>query len=122
MYREKYAQKQAIHLYTTGHSRPQVLEMLLQEGATSAEAEQLAARYFTMYQLLQREDAREQLRTAGMLCTIGGVFVGGGVVLSLMSMVYLHGHAVLYYGLTGLGIGLLVKGIQDRKAAQQALL
>ncbi|RSK24167.1 hypothetical protein [Hymenobacter metallilatus] len=121
MYREKYAQKQAIHLYTIGQSCQQVQEMLLLEGAAPEQAAPLALKYQKLQRLLATEDARKQLKTAGMLRTIGSVFAGGGIMLSLLSLVYLTNHVVLYYGLIGLGVGLIIKSALDKKAAEKML-
>ncbi|RSK50164.1 hypothetical protein [Hymenobacter rigui] len=120
MYREKYAQKRAIQLYTAG--RPQeVVPMLLEEGAMPEQVEQLAQKYQKMQRLLVTEDARKKLKAAQMLVTIGAVFIVGGVVLSLLSWLYLGGSYVVYVGILLFGAGLLVKGTLEKQAASKLL-
>ncbi|MCA8830600.1 hypothetical protein [Hymenobacter pini] len=120
MYREKYAQKRAIQLYTAG--RPQeVVPMLLEEGALPGQVEQLAQKYQKMQRRLVTEDARKKLKTAQMLVTIGAVFVAGSVVLTLLSWLYLGGSYVVYVGIVLFGAGLLVKGTLAKQAASKLL-
>ncbi|MDU0368845.1 hypothetical protein ACFPAF_00435 [Hymenobacter endophyticus] len=120
MYREKYAQGRALHLYTTG--RPQeVLPMLLEEGAPPEQAEQLALKYLKMQRLLATEDARKQLKTSQMLVTVGAVFLAGGMALTLLSLLFLGGSYVIYLGVLLFGAGVLIKGTMDKQAARKRL-
>jgi hypothetical protein len=120
MYREKYAQKRAIQLFTAGRG-PEVLPMLLEEGAAPDQAEQLALQYQTMQRLLAAEDARKKRKAAQMLITIGAVFMVGSVVLSLLSWLFLDGRYVVYIGILLFGAGLLVKGTLEKQAADKLL-
>ncbi|AHJ98008.1 hypothetical protein Hsw_2413 [Hymenobacter swuensis DY53] len=74
MYREKYAQKRAVQLYTAGSSREAVLVMLQEEGAAPDQVEELANKYHKLYLLLRREDAKQELKTGRILTSIGAVF------------------------------------------------
>ncbi|UYZ63923.1 hypothetical protein [Hymenobacter weizhouensis] len=122
MYREKYAQRRAIQLFAQGKDRTEILNMLAEEGASSDQLETLADKYQNMHLLLTREDAKRQLKVAGMLKTIGAVFLICGVLLTLLSQFYFaDGSYLVYYSLIGFGIGLLIKGSLDKKAATQQL-
>ncbi|WP_426492184.1 hypothetical protein [Hymenobacter sp. 102] len=118
MYREKYAHKRAIQLFAAGRG-PEVLPMLLEEGAAPDQAEHLALKYQKMQQLLATEDARKKRKGAQTLITIGLVFLAGGAFLSLLSWLYLGGSYVVYVGIMLFGGGLLLKGILEQQAATQ---
>lgn len=121
MYREKYAQKRALQLYREERAS-EVEHMLLEEGATPDQVATLAGKYHKMHGLFLQEDARQHLKSAQMLLTIGGVAGACGAALTVLSYVALSGVSyLLYYGLMGGGAGLLLKGVLEKKAATAKL-
>ena len=120
MYREKYAQKRALELIRQNRDRVDITTMRAEEGADSEQVEDLTNRYYKMHQLRQHEDARQQLKQARMLTTSGAVLLICGLVLTIGSWFVLSGDAsIIYYGLIGLGLGMILKGYLDKKGVTQ---
>lgn len=120
MHREKYAQKRALELIRQNRERAEITAMLVDEGAATDEVDLLTDRYYKMHRLLQHEEIRQQLKQARMLATSGIVLLAVGLVLTLGSWLIFSGGAFLvYYGLMGIGFGMVLKGYFDKKNADQ---
>jgi|GEM_PF-6099961 len=123
MYRERYAQKTAVAMYYAQRPYEEVLDMILAEGAPEAQAAALAKTYYQDYLSLCTANSKQKRKAAGMFLTVGIVFVAGSVLLSfLMYLLIDDGHSFIgFYGVMLLGLGAIVKGLLDQRAAEKEL-
>lgn len=115
MYREKYCQRRAVEMYASGKTKAEVIQMLVEENAKEAELQSLADRFYEDYEFLQKENRKKRQKNADRDTLIGSVIMAAGVVLSLLSYLFMdNGNYVLFTGIIIAGLIFLGKGTVEK--------
>jgi hypothetical protein len=110
MYRERDCQRKAVEMYSSGKMPDQVIQMLLREGANKKLVVSLADKFYRDYVFLLNEKRRQKRKNAQRNSLAGGVLLISGLLLTLLNYLSTgRGPYLLFYGLTFVGVVLLVK-------------
>lgn len=123
MYRENYGRQTAATMYLAQKPTAEVQQMLVAEGATPEQAEELAQTYYKQHLFRLYQAAKKKVETSRMYQLSGMVLIAASIFLSFVSYVMIdyQGSFIAFYGLAIWGVIALVKGTLDRRNAEQAL-
>ncbi|OON69392.1 hypothetical protein B0919_08915 [Hymenobacter sp. CRA2] len=106
-------------MFRQGQTPQEVSQMLVEEGATPAEAPDLARQYYRNFLLYHLEEQRKRSKDADMQKTIGAVLLGAGVVFNVLLYLLMDGETyVVFYGVLVGGLIWLMRGINAKSQAE----
>jgi hypothetical protein len=98
-------------MYALGKMPEEVIQMLLQEGANKKLVVSLADKFYQDYVFLLNERRSKKRKSAQRNTLLGAGLLLGGLLLTFLSYLsFGRSPYVVFYGLTFVGLVLLVKG------------
>ena len=122
MLRVKYSHQRASEMYRQGQQLTDVARMLVEEGATEAEAPALARQYYRSFLLYHLDEQRRLHKSADMQKLIGAVLLVGSAAFYVLLYLASDGKiSVIFYGVLLVGLICLIRAFSAQKQAQTNL-